>query len=151
MLKILSIGLMSVVLVIGTFLGAEHFGLFHKELVEADKQPRIETVMTGTMRVPIMSDAKTIGYAVLDLSIDFDSATLGAAADKFKEVAVDETFRTVYEAVGVDFKKAKKTDLTGLLKELGERLNRRLGENIVREVRVKEFMFVPPRKQTSQL
>jgi hypothetical protein len=149
MLKVLGIALLSIGLVISSFLGADHFQIFHPESAEAEKQPRIETVMTGTMRVPIMSDNKAIGYAVLDLSIDYDAASLGAGADNFKDVAVDETFRTVYEAVGVDFKKAKKTDLTGLLKELGERLNRRLGENLVREVRVKEFMFVPPRKHSS--
>lgn len=149
MLKVLGIGVLSTVLMIASFLGADHFKIFHKTEVENDKQPKIETIMTGTMRIPIMSDEKTVGYAILDLQFDFDAAILGAAADKFKDVAVDETFRTVYEAVGLDFKKAKKTDLAGLLKDLGERLNRRLGENVIREVRVKEFMFVPPRKHSS--
>ena len=149
MLKVVGVGLLSIFLVIATFVGADHFQIFHAEIANSEKEPIIETVMTGTMRVPIMSDDRAIGYAVLDLSIDFDAASLGAGADKFKDIAVDETFRTVYEAVGVDFKKAKKTDLTGLLKELGEKLNGRLGENVVREVRVKEFMFVPPRKHSS--
>ncbi len=149
MLKLLSVGLWSILVLVGTYFGANHFKLFSAETSASAKEPKIETITTSTMRVPIMSEDKAVGYALLDLSIDYDAALLGAASDKFKDVAVDETFRAVYEAVGIDFKRARKTDLTGLLKEIGERLNKRLGDGTVKEIRVKEFMFVPPRKVSS--
>ncbi len=146
MLKLLGIGVWSALVTLAAFFAVEHFQLFNAHPVELEKTPKIETATTNMLRVPIMTGEKAAGFALLDLSIDYDAAILGAASAKFQSIAIDEAFRAVYDSVGIDFKSAKKTDLTGLLRDIGERLNKRLGEGVVTEIRVKEFMFVPPRK-----
>jgi hypothetical protein len=145
MLKLLGVGIWSVLVTLATFFALDQMHIFDQQVVEVENKPKIETATTNMMRVPIMTAEKPAGFALLDLSIDYDATILGAAAPKFQSIAIDEAFRAVYDSVGIDYKSAKKTDLTGLLREIGERLNKRLGEGVVTEIRVKEFMFVPPR------
>ncbi len=130
---------------VGTFMGLSHFNVFAATPSAETSGPKMETASTGLMRVPIMAGELPRGYVLLDLEIDYDSQPIASIQSKFHGIAVDEAFRAVYESVSVDFKVAKKTDLSALLTTIGERLNKRVGSGTVKEVRIKEFMFVPPR------
>jgi len=149
MLKLILIGVWSVVVTAGTYAAVTGLGLLDFLAAREEVASRIETRATNVMRVPIMAEEKPAGYVLLDLGIDYDAAATASLSGKVADIAVDESFRAVYESVAVDFRQAKKTDLTALLKDIGDRLNRRIGEGAVKEIRVKEFMFVPPRKSSN--
>lgn len=145
MIKLILMGLWGALLTAAGFLLTDNYKLFESAATHAESQVKLDTVTTNVMRVPIMANEKPSGYVLLDLAIDYDAVAAAAFASKMKSIAVDEAFRAVYESVSVDFRHAKKTDLTALLKEVGTRLNTRLGKDIVKEVRVNEFLFAPSR------
>ena len=144
-MKLILFGIWAVLVSVGTFMGLSHFNLFAATSSAETSAPKIESMSTGLMRVPIMAGEVPKGYVLLDLEIDYDSQPIASIAGKFQGIAVDEAFRAVYESVSVDFNVAKKTDLSALLTTIGENLNKRVGLGTVKEVRIKEFMFVPPR------
>ena len=56
----------------------------------------------------------------------------------------DEAFRELYSGE-VDFNHLQKYDLQGLTKALGQKINQRLGKEIIKDVLVEEFTYVPKR------
>lgn len=149
MVKSIALGVWAVLVSFVTLFGLTHFEVFSAKVGDEQASAVIETFATSVMRVPIMTSEKPIGYVLLNLDIDFDRHSARAIVDKLPSIAVDEVFRSVYESVAIDFSKAKKTDLAGLLRLIGERLNTRVGEGTIKEIRVREFMFVPPRSGKS--
>ena len=56
----------------------------------------------------------------------------------------DEAFRELYTGE-VDFNHLQKYDLQGLTKALAQEINQRLGREIIKDVLVEEFTYVPKR------
>ena len=89
---------------------------------------------------------------LVNLDIDYDADVVASMISKFQSIAVDEAFRTIFEKMSIDFKTAKKTDLSELLTTIKEQLNTRVGAGAVTELRIKEFMFGDrPQVQRSEL
>lgn len=146
MIRILAAGLWGVLVASGANFLAVKMELFSPAHSSSPDAPKVETVGTGIMRVPIMANETPSGYVLIDLSIDYDATTASAFASKMKSIAVDEAFRTVYEKSAADFRDARKSDLSALLSEIGQRIDKRIGSSAIKDVRINEFMFAPPRK-----
>jgi len=146
MIRMLAAGLWGVLVASGANFLAVKMELFSPTHSSNTDAPKVETVVTGIMRVPIMANETPSGYVLLDLSIDYDANTASAFASKMKSIAVDEAFRTVYEKSAADFRDARKSDLSALLSEIGQRIDKRIGSSTIKDVRINEFMFAPPRK-----
>ena len=146
MIRMLAAGLWGVLVASGANFLAVKMELFSPTHSSNPDAPKVETVVTGIMRVPIMANETPSGYVLLDLSIDYDANTASAFASKIKSIAVDEAFRTVYEKSAADFRDAKKSDLSALLSEIGQRIDKRIADGTIKDVRINEFMFAPPRK-----
>jgi hypothetical protein len=144
MVKLIAVGVWGVLVSFGSFFALSHFGVFAGN-AEKDPKSTIASISTNVMRVPIMAGQMPKGYALVDLDIDFDADLAHEITGKLPSLAVDEAFRAIYDSVSIDFAKANKTDLSALLASIGDRLNTRVGASIVKEIRIKEFMFVPPR------
>ena len=146
MIRILAAGLWGVLVASGVNFLAIKMELFSPAHSSNPEAPKVETVITGIMRVPIMANETPSGYVLLDLSIDYDATTASAFASKMKSIAIDEAFRAVYEKSAADFRDARKSDLSALLNEIGQRIDKRIGTSAIKDVRINEFMFAPPRK-----
>lgn len=146
MIRMLAAGLWGVLVASGANFLAVKMELVSPTHSSNPDAPKVETVVTGIMRVPIMANETPSGYVLLDLSIDYDANTASAFASKMKSIAVDEAFRTVYEKSAADFRDARKSDLSALLSEIGQRIGKRIGSSTIKDVRINEFMFAPPRK-----
>lgn len=145
MVKLIIVGVWGALISVITFVALSQSQIFADGSGLEATAPKIVSISTGIMRVPIMADQMPSGYVLLDLDVEYDRQPLADMAGKFQSIAIDEAFRAVYENMSIDYKNAKKTDLSGLLKIIGERLNKRLSSGAVKELRIKEFMFVPPR------
>lgn len=143
MIRYIIVGVWGVLVTCATVFAANHFGLVGK-LTSHGEAPKakIESMHINPMRVPIMAEGKVGGYVLLALSVAFDSAKGKEVDRKLADVVTDEAFREVYEAIGIDFAKSSKTDLTGLLARIGSRADARLGGGIISEVLVREFSYV---------
>jgi len=148
MIRTLAAGLWGVVVATATGLVSDRFGLFSAPQSSGAAVEKTETIVTGIMRVPIMANENPAGYVLLDLSIDYDAGATQAFAGKMKSIAIDESFRAVYEKAAADFRDARKSDLNGLLKEISDRIDGRIAIHAIKDVRINEFMFAPPRKSS---
>jgi hypothetical protein len=149
MVKLVVIGLWGILVTAGSLFAMSRFDVFGGS-TQHEPKSTITTISTNVMRVPIMAGEKPKGYALVNLDIDFDAEAAREVIGKLPSLAVDEAFRAVYDSVAIDFEKAEKTDLSALLAAIGERLNKRVGVSIVKEIRIKEFMYVPPRTSKAE-
>ena len=93
--------------------------------------------------VPIIADGALQGYVVANLSGQFDEVKareMGIAPEPF---IVDETFRYLYSEAGVDFRTFSKVDLEIVRSEIVKRAASRLKVDVLKEVLIDEFNFVP--------
>ncbi|MBY0226805.1 MAG: hypothetical protein K2Q28_13450 [Hyphomicrobium sp.] len=145
MINLILVGVWGALISVISFVGLSHINMFSPDPSGQVSAPKIEFLSTGMLRVPIMAGDAPTGYVLINLDIDYDAHVVASMISKFKSIAVDEAFRTIFETMSVDFKTAKKTDLSELLTTIKDQLNTRVGTGAVTELRIKEFMFVPPR------
>jgi hypothetical protein len=111
----------------------------------ADKLEGLEHKKVAPINVPMIANGNVEGYVVAQFVYLMDSHSakqLSVPPDVF---ITDEAFRMIY-ADQVDFNHLEKYDIAGLTKELNKRVNRRLGEDIVKEVLVEAFNYIPKRE-----
>lgn len=102
----------------------------------------LEHKKTQPINVPMIANGDVAGYVVarfVYLASGTELANLSVPPDVF---IADEAFRTLYVA-DVDFKHLEKYDLQALTKGLVEKVNRRLGGTVIKDILVEEFAFVP--------
>jgi hypothetical protein len=145
MINLILVGVWGAVVSAISFAVLSQFNMFSPDSSGQVSAPKIEFLSTGMLRVPIMAGDVPSGYVLVNLDIDYDAHIVASMINKFQSIAVDEAFRTIFENMSIDFKTAKKTDLSELLTTIKEQLNTRVGAGAVTELRIKEFMFVPPR------
>jgi hypothetical protein len=103
----------------------------------------LEHVKTKMISVPIIAEGAIQGYVVAQFSFTIDSHVLKRLSIKPDVFLIDEAFKTIYAGETIDFRKLKKQDLSGLLKTLGDNVNKRFGEPIVESVLIQELNYVP--------
>lgn len=150
MINLILVGTWGAVVSAISFVVLSQFNMFSLDTAGHVSAPKMEFLSTGMLRVPIMAGDAPSGYVLINLDIDYDAQVVANMSSKFQSIAVDEAFRTVFETMAIDFKSAKKTDLSGLLTTIKDQLNTRVGAGAVTELRIKEFMFVPPRGAQKQ-
>ena len=55
----------------------------------------------------------------------------------------DEAFQAIYAGEAPDFERLKKYDLDGLKKNIAMKVNERFGTEIIRDVLIEQFNYVP--------
>lgn len=106
---------------------------------------RLEQKKIQPINVPMIANGNIAGYVVAKfvyLARTDDLANLSFPPDAF---IADEAFRTLYSSP-LDFRHIEKYDLPALAKTVVEKANRRLGADVVKEILVEEFMYVPRRE-----
>jgi hypothetical protein len=103
----------------------------------------LEHVKTKMISVPIIADGAIQGYVVAQFSFTIDASVLKRLTIKPDVFLLDEAFKTIYAGEAIDFRKLKKQDLSGLLKTLGDNVNKRFGAPFVESVLIQELNYVP--------
>lgn len=102
----------------------------------------LEQIKTQPINVPMIANGKIEGYVVAQFVYLADAhrlKQLPVAPDVF---VADEAFRTLY-STSVDFRHLDKYDIGALTRSLVAKVNQRLGADIVKEVLVDQFIYVP--------
>jgi hypothetical protein len=97
---------------------------------------------TMPLNVPMIANGIVEGYIVAQFIYLADTQSLKELSVPPDDFINDEAFRTLYSGQ-VDFNHLQKYDLQSLTKALAEKINQRLGREIIKDVLVEEFTYVP--------
>ncbi|WP_185983571.1 hypothetical protein [Aureimonas mangrovi] len=98
---------------------------------------------TDGISVPIIAEGQLKGYVLARFVYTIDGRTVASMAVPPDPFVVDEAFRTIYSVTGFDFERPERYDLPTLTANIRTAVNERFGRDIVREVLVEQFDFLP--------
>ncbi|WGJ15681.1 hypothetical protein QEV83_05310 [Methylocapsa sp. D3K7] len=102
----------------------------------------LERRKTIPLNVPMISNGVLEGYIVAQFIYLADARNLNELAMPPDDFITDEAFRLLYSSK-VDFAHLEKYDLQNLTTSLAQKINLRFGKEIIKEVLVEEFTYVP--------
>ena len=108
------------------------------------KSGNLEHIKTVPINVPMIANGNVEGYIVAQFIYLADTRKLRELSVPPDDFITDEAFRALYSGE-VDFNHLQKYDLQGLTKVLAQKINQRLGMEIIKDVLVEEFTYVPKR------
>jgi len=94
------------------------------------------------MNIPIVAEGAVQGYVVANLVFTADAKTLREISVPPEAFIQDEVFRHVYADETLDFKRLSRYNVNGMIGSVREKINKRLGAEIVKEILVENFNFV---------
>jgi hypothetical protein len=94
------------------------------------------------MNIPIIADGAVQGYVIANLVFTADAKTLREIAIPPEAFVQDEVFRYVYADETLDFRKLSRYNVNNMISSVREKINKRLGAEIVKEILVENFNFV---------
>lgn len=142
MIRLVLIGVWTILITVGSGYGFHHFPRLLKS-AEATSAAALETRKTREINIPKIRNGAIQGYAVVQLSYVVDSVIekkIGLPSDVF---VADETFRLIYDDESIDFNRLEKVDLSALARALVKNVNARLKAEVVKDIAVQEFTFLP--------
>lgn len=94
------------------------------------------------MNIPIIAEGAVQGYVVAQLVFTADAKTLREISVPPEAFIQDEVFRYVYSDETLDFRKLSRYNVNGMIGNVREKINKRLGADIVKEILVENFNFI---------
>lgn len=98
---------------------------------------------TEGITIPVLSKDKISGYVLARFVYTIDGEAAAKLATPPDPFILNDAFVTVYETSGFDFEHPEKYDLEGLKNRIKESVNKRYGQELVHEVLVEQFDFLP--------
>ena len=102
----------------------------------------LERKKTVPINVPMIANGNVEGYIVAQFAYLADAKRLQELSVPPDDFITDEAFRQLYSSE-IDFGNLQKYDLQNLTKALVQKINQRLGQDIIRDILVVEFTYVP--------
>lgn len=102
----------------------------------------IDTVRAKAISVPIINKDQVLGYVLAGFVARIDSTKAKKASVKVEDFLIDEAFRAIYETEGMNFQDMKKQYIERLTTTIATRINKRFGDDVVKDVLIQEFTFV---------
>ncbi len=96
---------------------------------------------TEPISVPMIADGNIAGYIVAQFVYLIDPQELKRLSAPPDAFITDEAFRRPY-VDKIDFNHLEKYDVSALTKDLVDRVNRRLGGDIIKDVLIEQFNYV---------
>jgi hypothetical protein len=106
-------------------------------------RPKLQTVVTRRIGVPILAGGKVQGYVVAKFSFAADAAGLKEAPVKPDDFVLDEAFRAIYETSSIDFANLQRQDLDELRRTIVARVNARLAVDLVKDLLIEDLNYLP--------
>jgi hypothetical protein len=113
------------------------------EVAVASAPPVIEQMQTKVINVPIISDGAVQGYVLAQFAFSIDAGKNKELSTKPDLILVDEAFKLIYAGEAVDFRRLRKADVDALAKIIRTNVNKRLGQDLVRDVLVQQLNYLP--------
>jgi len=111
----------------------------------AEETPHYEGVQykkLPPMNIPIIAEGAVQGYVIANLVFTADSRTLRELPVPPEAFVQDEIFRHVYADESLDFRRLSRYNVNGMIAAVREKINKRLGAEIVKEILVENFNFI---------
>jgi hypothetical protein len=115
-----------------------------ESVTSAKKAGDLQRKKTMPINVPMIANGIVEGYIVAQFIYLTDAKNLQELSIPPDDFITDEAFRALYSAQ-VNFDHLEKYDLEGLTKTLVQKINQRLGSDIIKDILVEEFTYVPRR------
>ena len=103
----------------------------------------LDYVKSPTISVPIIDGGKIRGYVVAEFVYTAKASLLKQLSVPPDVFLTDEAFRTIYGNRQVDFDNLEKYDLDTLRKSIAANVNIRFGSELIQDVLVEQFNYVP--------
>jgi flagellar basal body-associated protein FliL len=103
----------------------------------------LDYVTSPTISVPVIDDGKIRGYVVAEFVYTAKASLLKQLSVPPDVFLTDEAFRAIYGGSAVDFDDLKKYDLEGLRATIRANVNQRFGADMIKDVLVEQFNYVP--------
>ncbi|MCI0418566.1 MAG: hypothetical protein L0Y60_09840 [Beijerinckiaceae bacterium] len=110
-----------------------------------NKTGSLERIKIAPVNVPMIANGNVQGYIVAQFVYFADRNSLQELTVPPGDFITDEVFRTLYTST-VDFNRLERYDLQSLTSMLPQKVNQRLGREIIKDVLVVEFNYVPKRE-----
>ncbi|WP_201752041.1 hypothetical protein [Microvirga arsenatis] len=94
------------------------------------------------VNIPIIAENAVQGYVIANLVFTADAKTLREISVPPEAFIQDEVFRHVYADDTLDFRKLSRYNVNGMIGSVREKVNKRLGAEIVKEILIENFNFV---------
>jgi hypothetical protein len=107
-----------------------------------NKPADLERKKTAAINVPMIANGNIEGYIVAQFVYLADAKNLQELSIPPDDFVTDEAFRQLYSNE-IDFNHLEKYDLQSLTKVLIQKINQRLGRDIIKDILVVEFTYVP--------
>jgi hypothetical protein len=102
----------------------------------------LERKKIAPVNVPMIANGNIEGYIVAQFVYLADGRALQELSIPPDDFVSDEAFRLLYSHE-VDFRHLEKYDLQSLTAALIQKINQRLGQNVIKDILVTEFNYVP--------
>ncbi|MCI0600211.1 MAG: hypothetical protein L0Y60_11965 [Beijerinckiaceae bacterium] len=112
---------------------------------QVKKPGALERKKIAPVNVPMIANGTVEGYIISQFVYLADGNALKELSVPPDDFIADEVFRTLYAST-VDFGHLEKYDLQGLTTALPQKINQRLGLDVIKEVLVTEFTYIPKRE-----
>ncbi|WP_244610413.1 hypothetical protein [Microvirga pakistanensis] len=110
-----------------------------------EEQPHYEGLQykkIPVLNIPIIAEGAVQGYVVANLVFTADSKTLREISVPPDSFIQDEIFRYIYSDATLDFKRLSRYNVNDMIINVRDRINKRLGAEIVKEILIENFNFV---------
>lgn len=102
----------------------------------------LDYVRTEMVSVPVLKDGRVDGYFLTRLVYTIEPSMLARLSVPLDALLMDETYSYVFGNPGLDFVGHKSIDLDAYRKGLRERINARIGAELIHEVMVEQVDFM---------
>jgi len=135
-------GVWAILITVGSGYGFHYFRRA-PQTFGASSAAALEARKTREMNIPKIRNGAIQGYAVAQLSYVVDSVVEKKAGLPSDVFVADETFRLIYDDESIDFTRLEKVDLNALARALVKNVNARLKAEVVKDIAIQEFTFLP--------
>jgi flagellar basal body-associated protein FliL len=103
---------------------------------------KIEYKKTRPLNVPIIGKGNVAGYVVAQFGYTLSAENAKDLSVPPEVFLLDEALQTLYSDEKLDFRHLERYDVAGLTKTLVQKVNQRLGKEVLKDVLVEELNFV---------
>lgn len=143
MIRLLAISIWICIVVAGSAFASMTFGLHRVLDGSTSTAPEvIDSVRAKAISVPILSKDQVLGYVVAGFIARVNMTKAKKHSVRVEDYLIDEGFRAIYETENMNFQELRKQYIERVTTTIAARINKRIGDDVVREVLVQEFTFV---------
>lgn len=142
MVKFLILGVWACVVSLGAAFGVMTWQKGRTSQVAKPEAPKYSTLRTRTISVPMLLDGRVKGYVIARFEVTANAGKLGQAATSAESIVSDEAFKLIYSRSPRDLQTAQKHDLQALTATILEGVNKRLGEDVAKDVVIESWSYL---------